>query len=207
MPHILFLITIGYMDISIPDKVAADYKKILEQQGKQTVELNTAVTQLLLRELRRMLAPGYENDPFTGARTRFALNAFIEAQVHGDKYPAGSFYEERFLCVDIHQLRKFIEKHGNDEAQKFLRNLSGALIAAYGVERVFRYGGDDFVVVLGKDAVCSFPKHEDVKVKWSTVNVKAPRNQTHYQRTIGEIMYLLDKGLVMADPSGGVVDV
>jgi GGDEF domain-containing protein len=195
------------MDISIPDKVAADYKKILEQQGKQAVELNTAVTQLLLRELRRMIAPGYEKDPFTGARTRFSLGAFIEANVHGDKYPAGSFYEEKFLCVDIHQFRKFIEKHGAEEGQRFLRELSGTLIAAYGAERVFRYGGDDFIVVLGQDAVCSFPKHEDVKVKYSTVNIKAPRNQAHYQRTIGEITYLLDKGLVMADPSGGVVDV
>lgn len=195
------------MDISIPDKVAADYKKILEQQGKKTVELNAAVTQLLLRELRRMMAPGYEKDPFTGARTRFALNAYIEANVHGDQYPAGSFYEERFLCADIHQFKKFVEKHGSDEAQKFLRDLSGALINAYGAERVFRYGGDDFVVVLGADVVCSFPKHDDVKVKWSTVNVKAPRNQDHFQRTIGEIMYLLDKGLVMADPLGGIVDV
>jgi GGDEF domain-containing protein len=161
---------------------------------------------LLLRELRRMVAPGYDRDPFTGAKTRAALNAYIEAAVHGE-YPPDSFYEERFLCVDIHQFRTFVEKHGTNTAQDYLRSLAGALIGAYGPDRVYRFGGDDFVVLLGHDMVCSFPRNEEAKVKYSTVNVKAPRNQPHYQRTVAEIFYLLDKGMVMADPNGGTVDV
>jgi len=86
------------------------------------------------------------HDPLTGALNRFGLDELLvretaRARRHG--YPLA------FVMVDVDRLKEINDRYGHQVGDRVLRSVATILRAATRAEDyVFRYGGDEFLVVL-----------------------------------------------------------
>lgn len=54
--------------------------------------------------------------------------------------------------VDVNFLKRMNDTHGHEKGNEYLKNAANLIGSVCGSERVYRTGGDEFVVVLDKEA-------------------------------------------------------
>ena len=99
--------------------------------------VSSVLYKLNLRQLRLSTV-----DPLTGLRNRFALS-LDKKKCYG--HPC-------FLMVmDIDDFKHWNDTYGHDKGDQLLVEFSSLLKAIFGKDSVYRYGGDEFVVLLNVD--------------------------------------------------------
>ena len=125
--------------------------------------------QLASSHLREVCAPGFDHDGLTGLRTRHALRQRINEATFGKSWTDDSTYRERFLCVDLDNFKRFLDVYGYADADAVLCDLAARLRQRFGLNDVYRFGGDEFVVPLGEREVWLPEAPHDVTVTHALV--------------------------------------
>ena len=97
---------------------------------------------LLLKELSR-------NDALTGIRNRLALRHDFNSYIGRDVY---------VVMMDVDNFKEINDRYGHDQGDRILRVTGRNLADQFGQEHCYRYGGDEFLVILpdaGETAVRS----------------------------------------------------
>lgn len=187
------------MKIEIQDEL---YNRFVEYSrlhiGKDTVE--EALKQVIEAELAK-----YEGsasiDTLTGARSRRQLEVDINLETRAARIDDQSVYTNTFVCIDIDNLKSYMDIHGLTAGDVLLQEIAKELIDRYGAENVYRFGADEFVVRLGEVKFLPLLDHGE-KIKHSTVKVSAVKNlkRNHYVNRV--IVFHLDKGIIESDACG-----
>lgn len=96
-------------------------------------------------------------DGLTGAQTRRERVSKINLEILRG---GATLFVARYLCVDIDNLKVYLDVEGLTAGDEKLVALAHALIEHYGRDSVYRVDGDDFVVELG-DREPWIPKIDD----------------------------------------------
>ena len=97
---------------------------------------------LLLKELSR-------NDALTGIRNRLALRHDFNSYIGRDVY---------VVMMDVDNFKEINDRYGHDQGDRILRVTGRNLADQFGQEHCYRYGGDEFLMILpdaGETAVRS----------------------------------------------------
>lgn len=80
-------------------------------------------------------------DNLTGAQNRTSYHLRLEMLC--------SSVPEQFACVyvDVNDLHAINNRFGHDQGDAMLRTIAGALLDAFGPKNVYRFGGDEFIVL------------------------------------------------------------
>lgn len=141
-------------------------------------------------------------DPLTGALGRQALAGRLAGALGAGAGP----YRERFLCLDLDDFHRFVEKEGPARGDAVLRQLVKDLHALYGREAVYRLEGDDLVVVLGDRAAWRPGTPPGAVLKYAEVPVSLKRNPRRVHHLRGWIELHLARGLLVARPEGTTLE-
>lgn len=111
-------------------------------------------------------------DDLTGLRNRFALRRDY------------SRFENRYVHVmmmDLDDFKSINDKLGRAVGDAILRKMSGALVDSFGGEWCFRYGGDEFLVVLPDVEEGEFlGKLEALKRRVRQIDLEEARLPVHF---------------------------
>ena len=145
-----------------------------------------------------------ETDPLTGLLSKSCLRSRLATDLGSGlrlkELP--TTYRNRFLCVDVDNLKHYHDFHGHTAADEAVQRLATCLRELFPANRIYRYGGDEIVVELGDDplppplrmARLSDPATPP-QSKYSVVELQlnlAPGRSSHFLRGI-ELQ--LDRGM------------
>ena len=192
------------MKIEIPDQL---YKDFLAHIQKVYLSDNVSehVQQLIIQYLKMRCHPGYETDNLTKCKTNNQLIHDINRATWGEGWDDHSLYQERFLCIDIDNFKHFLDIHGLTEGDEMLVEIANKLKVTYPRNSIYRFGGDEFVVILGNEGVQVPEVHDDINLKYSVVNIVISKNQKRNHHINREIIFHLDKGIVESTPTGSFI--
>lgn len=110
------------------------------------------------REAERSVREQAEHDPLTGALNRNGLNDFLEHEVLRCQQKGER--ELAVLFLDLDHFKPVNDQHGHATGDQVLQEVARRLmVTVRDSDRVARFGGDEFVVILspvkGKDAALS----------------------------------------------------
>ena len=98
-------------------------------------------------------------DPLTQARNRFALN------LDKDRY----YGKDCFLMVlDIDDFKHWNDSFGHEKGDALLSSFASCLIEAFGEESVYRYGGDEFLVIKEEERASFLRRNQSFREKLSS---------------------------------------
>ncbi|AKI96680.1 GGDEF domain-containing protein [Kosmotoga pacifica] len=85
-----------------------------------------------------------EKDSITGLYNRHELNKFINDQTSFDTDICS------LVFIDVDRFKAVNDKHGHSEGDRVLKKIGDIILSETrtGVDRAFRYGGDEFVILL-----------------------------------------------------------
>lgn len=172
----------------------------------RTDDPTSLLVQLASSHLRDVCAPGFDHDGLTGLRTRHALRQRINEATFGKSWTDDSTYRERFLCIDLDNFKRFLDVYGYAEADAVLCDLGARLRQHFGLNDVYRFGGDEFVVVLGERDVWLPEARDDVTVTHALVEVGLRRSQRRNHHVNRWIELHLDAGILASTPEGTQVE-
>lgn len=207
--------------VFIEDELLDSYEKACTSHD--IFDVASRISGLIQRDLSRLGAPDLHHlaefrDRLTKCRSRRALEEDLSALLRRHLYE-GRFladeaalsadlkrhlYEGRFLCIDIDNFKAFHDHHGHTHSDEILRQIGVALMNDYEPKRVYRTGGDEFVVLLPSDAQMPLPQIEGIVLKHSRVEVRVTGTQ-EVHHTVRWILNQLDRGIVEARPQGHVI--
>jgi diguanylate cyclase (GGDEF)-like protein len=187
--------------VQIPDDVLEAFRA----QAKAR-RLSDDPASLLVEVVRGYLvdvcAPGFDRDGLTGSLTRQRLRERVNKATFGSSWTDRSRYRERFLCIDLDNFKKYLDVHGMPASDDVLRQLTHDFQAHYGKDDVYRFGGDEFVVVLGDREPWLPEAPSDVTLTSSVVEVALRRSQHRNHHINRWIEMHLDAGVLAAKPGG-----
>ena len=192
------------MKIEISDKLYKDFSEYLKKVFL-TEDVSNHIENLLIKELTGRVWPGYEIDRLTKCSNRSKLMQTINSDTFGKGWDDHSTYNNSFLCIDIDNFKHFIDIHGFQESDKVLIAIADKLKSFYSEENVYRFGGDEFVVVLGNQRFKNIDIPYDVILKNTIVHVSVTRNQRRNHHIIREILFYLDKGIIESTDKGNEI--
>jgi diguanylate cyclase (GGDEF)-like protein len=164
------------------------------------------VVDIVRRHLADVCAPGFDRDGLTGLGTRQGLRIRINRATFGSSWKDHSVYRERFLCIDLDYFKKYLDVHGLSAGDVVLRRLAELLAGQFGQSDVYRFGGDEFVVVLGDRAVWVPEAPVDVNVTYTVVEVALQRSQHRNHHVNRWIEMHLDAGVLASKPEGARIE-
>ena len=124
----------------------------------------------------------------------------------GSSWTDRSPYRERFLCIDLDYFKKYLDVHGLTAGDQVLRKLAELLGDHFGRNDVYRFGGDEFVVVLGDRDPWVPEAIPDVSVTYAVVEVALRRSQHRNHHVNRWIELHLDAGVLASKPDGGRIE-
>lgn len=187
--------------VEIPD----DVLEALRAQAKArllTDDPSSLLVQLARRYLADVCAPGFDQDGLTGSLTRHRLRERINGASFGSSSKDRSLYRERFLCIDLDNFKKYLDVHGLSEGDVVLRRLAHELQDRYGKDDVYRFGGDEFAVVLGDREPWLPVAPSGVTLTHAIVDVAVRRNQRRNHHINRWIEMHLDTAILASTPEG-----
>ena len=113
------------------------FRRLIEHVKKYTGELNTINRQL--KEDNMSLEAATVRDSLTGVRNRFALRRDYE------KYSGQDVF---IMMLDIDNFKKVNDGYGHSVGDYLLKKTGDSLVDNFGAEYSYRYGGDEFLVIL-----------------------------------------------------------
>jgi diguanylate cyclase (GGDEF)-like protein len=84
-------------------------------------------------------------DELTGLANRRALERELDAIAVA--YQCGTARSGSLMLIDVDGLKAVNDRRGHEIGDRFLRHFALALVAAFPGQRIYRYGGDEFVLV------------------------------------------------------------
>lgn len=189
------------MNIEIPDHL---YKDLLDHVQKRYLSDDPSefIQGLIYKELTLRCHPGYEIDQLTKCNNRSKLEQDINQATWGDGSQDHSLFHERYLCIDIDNFKIYIDKHGLTEGDEILVDIANKLRDIYSVENIYRYGGDEFIVILGEKDARIPEVHPEISLKHSVVDIAVSKNQRKNHHINSEINLYLAKGIVESTMDG-----
>lgn len=191
--------------VEIPDDVFEG----LRAQAKArllTDDPSALLAQLARGYLADVCAPGFDRDGLTGLPTRQCLRERINKATFGESWKDRAIYRERFLCIDLDNFKKYLDVHGLPEGDVVLQRLARDLEGHYGAGDVYRFGGDEFVAVLGDREAWLPGAPPDVALTHAIVTVALRRNQRRNHHINRWIEMHLDTGVLASKPEGTRID-
>jgi diguanylate cyclase (GGDEF)-like protein len=183
------------IEIDLPENLYNDAKAYVKNCYFSD-DISEWVKGIIHIELSAKCRPGYEIDKTTTCKTRNLLKADIGAALFGSGWNDKTIYQEQFLCIDIDNFNSFNDKYSMGEGHKALADIAKALQKIYSEKNVYRFNGDEFVVIA-KNCEVKIPEtNYDIKLKYSIVNIEMQRNGRRSRYLENEIMYFLDKGIL-----------
>ena len=153
----LALVTIVAMALPICGAIAARADGGLALAATQFAVIAITIAALTFqnhRTLLRMLRAEQQNaflartDPLTGLGNRVRLGEDMAALWRGSALGEGGVPHAAVLYLDLDGFKAFNDAHGHDAGDALLRTIGDALrLEASGTCRVYRIGGDEFVVI------------------------------------------------------------
>ncbi|WP_446009742.1 GGDEF domain-containing protein [Candidatus Electrothrix sp.] len=134
------------MQIEIPGKL---YKDFLDHIQEDYLSYNVSehVQQVIIQHLMQRCHPGYDTDSLTKCGTSSQLRQDINRATCGEDWKDHSLYQERFLCIDIDNFKRFIDINGLPAGDEILVDIANKLRATYPKQKIYRVGSDEFVVI------------------------------------------------------------
>lgn len=104
------------------------------------------------------------NDALTGAQSKFAY-AMMEEEI--DKLIAANLIDKFAVVVfDINGLKFINDTLGHEAGDKYIKECYKIITDVYGDSKIYRFGGDEFVVVLQDEA---FDKRDSLLLNFNNV--------------------------------------
>lgn len=97
------------------------------------------------REYAEQMAMNAVKDPLTGIRNRRAYDAGI-AELDDEMKTSGDGFG--IAVIDINDLKAINDRYGHDAGNAAIIQISGIICEVFKHSPVFRYGGDEFTVIL-----------------------------------------------------------
>jgi diguanylate cyclase (GGDEF)-like protein len=191
--------------LEIPDDVLAALRADARARNL-TDDPAGLVVGVVRRHLAEVCAPGFDHDPLTGLGTRQGLRARINRATFGSSWTDRSTYRERFLCIDLDYFKKYLDVHGLSAGDVVLRRLAKLLADHFGQNDVYRFGGDEFVVVLGDRAPWVPEAPTDVNVTHTVVEVALHRSRHRNHHVNKWIEMHLDAGVLASKSEGARIE-
>ena len=107
-----------------------------------TLRLREELTQRKLAE-EKVGFMAYHDD-LTGLPNRVSLQEFISNHANGDEISAGF----ALLFMDIDRFKSINDAWGHEVGDELLKTVAVRLIELVGTNKVFRFGGDEFVIIV-----------------------------------------------------------
>ena len=102
----------------------------------------------IIRPMKRLEHRAYR-DTLTGLQNR---TAYYEYNRILDKRIADGEADFSILMVDVNFLKRMNDTYGHEKGNEYLKNSSDLVGRIFGRDRVYRTGGDEFVVILDGEA-------------------------------------------------------
>ena len=133
-----------------------DYEVELKYHGEDEVGILTASFQSLIRHLKSYISElnslnqhlqednltleaATIRDSLTGVKNRFALRRDYDSYCNKDLH---------VMMIDIDDFKSVNDNYGHSVGDFLLKKMGDALIDNFGAEYSYRYGGDEFMVIL-----------------------------------------------------------
>lgn len=170
------------------------------------VPANEVVVSLVERAAYRTGKGRYARDQLTRCKSKARFRRELTEAMGGTGRTERSLYEERFLCADMDNFKAYLDVHGLQAGDEVLRKVGSLLQAHFGESDVYRFGGDEFVVVLhDRDAwVPNSPPQ--ACIKYSVVDVSVRRDERHRIHLCSWIEHHLSGAMLCARVTGNVVE-
>ena len=184
------------MKVDISDSL---YERCLQAMSGRAA--TPSMTDYVERLIRADLERSGGRDLVTGCGSRRQLEIDLESAVAERVATAQPSFVTSYLCLDINDFRGYVEMHGLVAGEELLRDLAERLGELYPDGRLYRFGGDEFVVELGA-AKAQVPRLTGVVVRWSRVDVSARVDAESAEELAGVVLVYLDEGVVESTPEG-----
>ena len=160
-------------DRPIEEKGANEFRYLARAYNGLTVQLSEENE--LLKEISR-------TDGLTGIRNRIALR---------DDYDSYKGHEVTVMLLDLDNFKTINDTNGHEEGDRILSETGKLIGEAFGKDHCYRFGGDEFLVILPDCSEAEFLK----KLDWVMAN--RPILQDHGQSTpagysVGYVHAVLD---------------
>lgn len=184
------------MKVEISDSLFEQYQQLIKTRFLSD-NVSKFLEQLIEIELRRYGVSGYELDNLTKTKSRFQLDRDLNQYLFGEGWNDHSIFTTNYLCLDIDNFKKYLDFYGLKAGDKILIKIAEQLKENYSDSKIYRFGGDEFVVEIGDFSFTKIEVDKDINLKYSKVNVVVQRNdRKHHAHRV--IMFNLDKGIVEA---------
>jgi diguanylate cyclase (GGDEF)-like protein len=191
--------------VEIPDEV---FEALREDSTERlrTNDPTPLLVQLASSHLRDVSAPGFDCDGLTGLLTRQRLVERLGRATFGASWTDATVYRERFLCIDLDKFKHYLDVYSLPAGDDVLRGLATELRDHYGPDDVYRFGGDEFAVVLGDRDIWLPKSPAAVTLTHAVVVVDLHRSQHRNYHLIEWITLHLVGGTLGATPEGSRVE-
>ena len=141
------------------------------------------------------------HDALTGALSR----AQLEFDGTNDLFHAGRAgvpYVNSFLCLDIENFQHYLDYHGFGASDKVLVELADRIGAQYPGHKLYRFGGDEFVVAGAKAMQPEVSSGLPVRVKHAIVSVNTSVQKGRHHRATSWVLLFIHSGVVRSCVDG-----
>ena len=155
------------LGVALTTLFIGNLKRQQEQANRKLREMNES-----LAEDNAALQEATATDALTGVHNRFALrrdySRFANRDVH-------------VMMVDLDDFKGFNDRFGHQMGDRILCQLSLALVECFGGEWCYRYGGDEFLIIVPDVQESDFlAKLEKLKRRVKDIDVDGQRLPAHF---------------------------
>ncbi|MDD4599900.1 hypothetical protein SDC9_15089 [bioreactor metagenome] len=122
---------------TIPIQTKDEFEEVIEAYNETVNEL---------KDLHRRLESAADRDGLTGVYNRRAFNRMVE--VLDLELNQGAVSEAALIFIDVDYFKEYNDSHGHLAGDDMLKAITGMMVAVAGERSVFRFGGDEFVIML-----------------------------------------------------------